>query len=193
MTSSELVMKLLENILPLLLSVIILLAIIFFLIQKITSPFSKFGNFLFDKYNRLTEVITQSRKDKFKRQIESQNIKIRDLEIKYNIKTEYLIEIKKTLNDLSKYFSELNQFEMRRELSKETIQTHETEIAKIEQGGSKNFFEKLVNKTKAAKVLKEQKKIEIFMKKNDENIEHHKKMITQMMDELVAWLNTITK
>jgi hypothetical protein len=186
-------MKLLENILPLLLSVIILLAIIFFLIQKITSPFSKFGNFLFDKYNRLTEVITQSRKDKFKRQIESQNIKIRDLEIKYNIKTEYLIEIKKTLNDLSKYFSELNQFEMRRGLSQETIQTHEAKIEKIGQGGSKNFFEKIVNKTKAAKILKEQKKIEDFMKKNDENIEHHKKMITQMMDELVAWLNTITK
>jgi septal ring factor EnvC (AmiA/AmiB activator) len=127
--SENLVLKLFENILPLLLSIIILLAIVYFLIHKITSPFSRFGDFLYRKYNRLSEAISQSRKDKLKKQIESQNIKLIDLENKYNRSAKSLIEIKDKLNDLSKYFTELNQCELQKDASRETVKKIDCEIS----------------------------------------------------------------
>ncbi|GMO50619.1 MAG: hypothetical protein Pg6C_14680 [Treponemataceae bacterium] len=189
--SENLILRLFENILPLLLSIIILLAIVYFLIQKITSPFSRFGNFLYARYNYMSDAIARSRKDKLKKQIELQNIRLSDLENKYNRSAKSLIEIKGKLNDLSKYFTEMDQCGLQNDISRETVKNNGIEIS-ASVTDSKNIFKKLAQKAKIMTLTRANKKIELYIQKNEQAIAEHKILIKKTIGELLESIGQLS-
>ena len=188
---TELVYKSLENIIPLLLTLVIITAVLYFFIKKITSPFSRLGNFLWDKASTVFSKIAQERKNKMQRQIAKLNIKLSDLENKYSAKTKYLLEIKDKLNDVSKYFTALNESEVQKALFEQSLESVNTKVQEIKNGGARGVIAKIKNSVKIRALTKRAKKIELLAAKNNDSIDKNKSFIKAVIDELLASLKDL--
>ena len=188
---TELVYKSLENIIPLLLTLVIITAVLYFFIKKITSPFSRLGNFLWDKASTVFSKIAQERKNKMQRQIIKLNIKLSDLENKYSAKTKYLLEIKDKLNDVSKYFTALNESEVQKAMFEQSLESVNTKVQEIKNGGARGVITKIKNSVKIRALTKHAKKIELLAAKNNDSIDKNKSFIKAVIDELLASLKDL--
>ena len=188
---TELVYKSLENIIPLLLTLVIITAVLYFFIKKITSPFSRLGNFLWDKASAVFSKIAQERKNKMQRQIIKLNIKLSDLENKYSAKTKYLLEIKDKLNDVSKYFTALNESEVQKAIFEQSLESVNTKVQEIKNSDAHGLIAKVKNSIKIRTLTKRAKKIELLTAKNNDSIDKNKSFIKAVIDELLASLKDL--
>ena len=188
---TELVYKSLENIIPLLLTLVIITAVLYFFIKKITSPFSRLGNFLWDKASAVFSKIAQERKNKMQRQIAKLNIKLSDLENKYSAKTKYLLEIKDKLNDVSKYFTALNESEVQKAIFEQSLESVNTKVQEIKNSDAHGLIAKVKNSIKIRTLTKRAKKIELLTAKNNDSIDKNKSFIKAVIDELLASLKDL--
>jgi hypothetical protein len=145
--------RLLENIAPFLLTVIIFVAIIYFFIKKITSPFSRLGNFAWEKYKQHYNNIAQKRKTKLENQLKNSKIEIADWRNKYLNKSKIIMEMKDQLSDLSKVFSEINEDEYTKNILTNDFDKNKIQIKNIEGIMSKGFFEKIKVQLKMNKII----------------------------------------
>jgi hypothetical protein len=186
-----LIYKSLENIIPLLLTLLIIAALLYFFIKKITSPFSRIGNLLWDKSSAFFDKIAQERKRKLQRQIEKLNIKITDLETRDSAKTKYLLEIKDKLNDVSKRFTLLNESELQKTIFSQSIEDAQARILVLKNSKRRGVVSNIKDKMKIRALATRAKKAGLLAAKNDSAIKENKQSIKALIDELLASLKSL--
>jgi hypothetical protein len=182
--NEDTVYKILENITPLLLTVIIISAIIYSFIKFITSPFSKIGNFLLDKSSKFFDKINQTRKAKLEEQLKLKKVEISELKNKYINNTKKTMEMKDKLNELSKIFSVLNESELSKNILDKNLNENEKEIKNLKENMPQKYFAKISTKIKIKKLEKKHKRIEKNKNISVEEINKRKQLVKDKLNEL---------
>jgi hypothetical protein len=187
--TENIVYKLLENLIPLLLGIIILTAIIYILIRKIFSPFSAMGNFLWEKSTRFYDKIARTRKEKLETQLKNLKIESSEWKNKYISNTNSILEIKDKLNDLSKIFSELNEIEIGNMVMDKDLDENTKQINALKTSAPPNIFSKIKRGIKIKKLYGKNAKIEKSINKIETNIDIKKELIRTRIGELQDAVN----
>jgi hypothetical protein len=190
--TENIVFKLLENLIPLLLLIIILTAIIYILIRKRFSPFSARGNFLWEKSSRFYDKSARTRKEKLEIQLKDLKIENSEWKNKYISNTNSILEIKDKLNDLSKIFSELNEIEIGNMVMDKNLDDNTRQINAFKASTPQNIFSKIKNSIKIKRLYGKNAKIEKSINKIENNIDIKKEQIRTRIGELQNAVNNLS-
>jgi hypothetical protein len=183
----------LENFAPLLLTVIILLAVIYFFIKKITSPFSQIGTFFWVKHKILYANMTQKRKMKMKNQLKTIKIKMNDWKNKYSNNNKKIMKIKHCLDDLSKVFTRLNEAEYAQNILNNELEENEKEIQSIKDSVRANLFGKIRTRMKLNRKIGQNKNIKNRINMGEEMISKKKELLKNKISEMLNSINSLSE
>jgi hypothetical protein len=189
---TEIIFKLLENLIPLLLCIIIVVVIIYILIRKIFSPFSALGNFLWEKSTRFYDKIARTRKEKLETQLKNLKIENSEWKNKYINNTSSILGIKDKLNDLSKIFTELNEIEIGNMVMDKDLDENTRQINALKTSDSPNIFLKIKKGIKIKRLYGKNAKIEKTINKIETNIDIKKELIRTRIGELQDAVNNLS-
>jgi predicted nucleic acid-binding Zn-ribbon protein len=190
--AENIIFKLLENLIPLLLVIIIMITIIYILIRKIFSPFSAMGNFLWERSTRFYDKIARTRKEKLETQLKDLQIENSEWKNKYVSNTNSILEIKDKLNDLSKIFTELNEIEIGNMVMDKDLGENTRQINELKTSAPPNVFSKIKKGIKIKKLYGKNAKIEKSINKIETNIDIKKEQIRTRIGELQEAVNNLS-
>jgi hypothetical protein len=190
--TESIIFKLLENLIPLLLTIIILFAIIYILIRKIFSPFSAMGNYLWEKSTRFYDKIARTRKEKLEIQLKDLKIENSAWKNKYINNSNSILEIKDKLNDLSKIFTELNEIEIGNMVMDKDLDENTRQINALKTSDPPNIFSKIKRNIKIKRLYGKNAKIEKTINNIETNIDIKKEQIRTRIGELQNAVNNLS-